>query len=141
MTYNAVEKVISMTTLETLGVDISPHLFRTAGASSCAVWAGNQPHLASALLHHSDPNVTQEHYNRATSLSANQSFAALIASLRDSRPPKYLRHAQAGAVGDTERGLVLGARHDLDQPRHLLQRQNHGQLLRLAHQRQCGAWP
>jgi site-specific recombinase XerD len=89
MTYNAVEKVISMTTKETVGIDISPHLFRTAGASSCAVWAGNQPHLASALLHHSDPDVTQEHYNHATSLSANQSFAAFIGSLRhDNWPPK-----------------------------------------------------
>ena len=47
-----------------------------------------------------------------------------------------LRHAQAGAVGDPERGLVLGTWCGLDQPRHLLQRQNHGQLLRLAHQRQ-----
>jgi hypothetical protein len=76
MTYTAVERVISQTTKETIGVDISPHLFRAASASSCAVWAGNQPYLASALLHHRDPDVTQEHYNRATSLSANQSFAA-----------------------------------------------------------------
>jgi hypothetical protein len=74
MTYLAMERIISMTTKETIGVDISPHLFRAAGVSSCAVWAGDQPDLGSALLHHTDPAIAQEHYNHATSLSANQSF-------------------------------------------------------------------
>jgi site-specific recombinase XerD len=82
MTYLAVERVISMTTKETVGVDISPHLFRAAGVTSCAVWAGDQPHLGSALLHHTDTAIAQEHYNHATSLSANQSFVALIKNLR-----------------------------------------------------------
>jgi site-specific recombinase XerD len=82
MTYQGVEKVISQTTEAILGVDISPHLFRTAGASSCAVYAGDRPHLASALLHHTDPAVTQDHYNRASSLSATQKFTALIRKLR-----------------------------------------------------------
>jgi site-specific recombinase XerD len=82
MTYSAVESAISHTTLATLGIDISPHLFRTAGASSCAVYAGDHPHLASALLNHTDPAVTQEHYNRASSLSAAESLAALIRNFR-----------------------------------------------------------
>jgi site-specific recombinase XerD len=82
VTYLAVERIVSVTTMETIGVDISPHLFRAAGATSCAVWSGDQPHLGSALLHHVDPAITREHYNRATSLSANQSFIALIKSLR-----------------------------------------------------------
>jgi hypothetical protein len=82
MSYNAVEKVVAQTTHETLGVNISPHLFRTAGVSSCAVWAGDQPYLGSALLHHIDPATAPEHYNRATSMSANQKFATLIKSLR-----------------------------------------------------------
>jgi integrase len=82
MTYLAVERIISTTTEETIGINVSPHLFRAAGVSSCAVWAGDQPHLGSALLHHTDPATAQEHYNHATSLSANQSFVALIKSLR-----------------------------------------------------------
>jgi site-specific recombinase XerD len=82
MTYSAVERVISATTKVTVGIDISPHLFRAAGVSSCAVWAGDRPHLGSALLHHDDPATAQEHYNHATSLSANQSFVGLIKSLR-----------------------------------------------------------
>ena len=81
MTYLAVEKVISKTTLATVGVDVSPHLFRTAGASTAAVHAGSTPHLGSALLHHIDPAVVNEHYNRASSLSATQAYA-LIKTLR-----------------------------------------------------------
>jgi hypothetical protein len=91
MTYLAMERIISMTTKETIGVDISPHLFRAAGVSSCAVWAGDQPDLGSALLHHTDPAIAQEHYNHATSLSANQSFVALIKNLRsDQRQGRVL---------------------------------------------------
>ena len=86
MTYLAVEDVISRTTLAMVGVNVSPHLFRTAGASTAAVYAGNHPHLASALLHHTDPRVTEEHYNRATSTSAALSYAALIKEYREGRP-------------------------------------------------------
>jgi integrase len=82
LTYLAVEKAISQTTLATVGVDVSPHLFRTAGVSSCAVYASDQPHLGSALLHHTDPTVTQEHYNRASSVRAALNFGATIRKLR-----------------------------------------------------------
>jgi len=82
MTYHAVERVISKTTLAAVGADVSPHLFRTAGASTAAVHAGSTPHLASALLHHIDPAVAEKHYNRATSLSAAQAYAALVMDLR-----------------------------------------------------------
>src|SRR5262249_43662865 len=47
--------LISKITLETLGVDVSPHLFRAAAASTAAMYGGNTPHLASALLNHTDP--------------------------------------------------------------------------------------
>ena len=83
MTYSAVGRVISKTTLATVGIDVSPHLFRTAAASTAAVYAGNTPHLASALLHHTDPAVTEKHYNRASSLSAAQAYAALIRAIRN----------------------------------------------------------
>jgi integrase len=84
MTYNAVERVIKRTTLAAVGVDVSPHLFRTAAASTVAVRAGGNPRLASALLHHSDPAVTEAHYNRAGSLSAAQDYANLIKTLMPS---------------------------------------------------------
>jgi hypothetical protein len=70
--------MISACTLSTVGVAVSPHLFRTAAASSAAIHAGENPHLGSALLHHADPNFTASHYNRATSLTAAESFRQIV---------------------------------------------------------------
>ena len=74
--------LISKITLETIGVDVSPHLFRTAAASTAAAYGGNTPGLASAVLNHTDPRVTEEHYNRATSMSAAAAYARLISEFR-----------------------------------------------------------
>ena len=54
MTYDGVARAITETTRSTVGVAVSPHLFRTAIASSAAIHGGANPHLASALLHHTD---------------------------------------------------------------------------------------
>jgi site-specific recombinase XerD len=78
MSYAAVESVIKTTTLSTVGIDVSPHLFRVAGASTVATHGGQNPHLASALLHHTHPSVTNAHYNRATSLSAAESLRQIV---------------------------------------------------------------
>jgi integrase len=78
MTIKNLGTLISKITLEALGVDVSPHLFRTAAASTAAMYGGNTPHLASALLNHTDPRVTEEHYNRATSMSAARAYAAIV---------------------------------------------------------------
>jgi integrase len=84
MTTKNIGMLISKITFETLGVDVSPHLFRTAAASTAAAYGGNTPHLASALLNHTDPRVTEEHYNRASSVSASKIYAEIINSfLRD----------------------------------------------------------
>jgi integrase len=84
MTTKNLGTLISKITLETIGVDVSPHLFRTAAASTAAAYGGSTPHLASALLNHSDPRVTEEHYNRASSVSASKIYADIIDSfLRD----------------------------------------------------------
>jgi integrase len=78
MTYSAVADVIERTTRTAIGVGVSPHMFRTAAASSAAVHAGHNPHLGSAVLHHRDKRVTEEHYNRASSLSAANDYGRLI---------------------------------------------------------------
>ena len=78
MSYAGVERVITDTTRSTVGVAVSPHLFRTSIASSAAMHGGSNPHLASALLHHRDARVTEAHYNRASSLSAANSFLEII---------------------------------------------------------------
>jgi integrase len=78
MTYCGVERVIKTTTVATVGVDVSPHLFRTSAASTAATRGGDNPHLGSALLHHSHTSVTDAHYNRASSLSAAESLRQII---------------------------------------------------------------
>jgi integrase len=74
----SLREVISATTLATVGVAVSPHLFRSCAASTAAIRGGQNPHLASALLHHTHPNVTNDHYNRATSLTAAESFGQIV---------------------------------------------------------------
>lgn len=82
MTTKNLGTLISKITFETLGLDVSPHLFRTAAASTAAIYGGNIPHLASALLNHTDPRVTEEHYNRATAASAAAAYARIVAGFR-----------------------------------------------------------
>ena len=50
-----------------------------------------------------------------------------------------LGHAQARAIGDTERGLVLDARRRLEQPRRFLDAQHLGQLARIPGDHQARA--
>ena len=73
-----VANLIGATTLSAVGVRVTPHLFRTSAASGAAVYGGESSHLGAAVLHHTDPRVTLEYYNRATSLSAAESFRQLI---------------------------------------------------------------
>jgi integrase len=70
--------LISKITFRTIGVDVSPHLFRTAGATTAAMYGGDNPHLASALLGHGDSRVTYQHYVRGTSIIAAKEYAAII---------------------------------------------------------------
>ncbi len=78
MTEKYVAILIGSTTLLTVGVKVSPHLFRTSAASAAAVYGGDNPYLGSAVLHHSDPRVTNDYYNRAPSLSAAESFRQIV---------------------------------------------------------------
>jgi integrase len=77
-TYKNLGTLISKITLRTLGVDVSPHLFRTAAASTAAMNLPQFPHLSSALLGHTDPGVADEYYKRMTSLKAGQIYAELV---------------------------------------------------------------
>jgi integrase len=88
LSYDLVERVITQTTYQLLRVAVSPHLFRVAGATTAALYAPRSPHLASALLQHSDPRITEEHYQRASSLSVARDFAKLVRDLRQSKGRK-----------------------------------------------------
>jgi integrase len=82
MTAKNIGILISRLTFECIGVDVSPHLFRTAAASAAAMYGSSTPHLASAVLGHTDPRVTEEHYNRATSMSSAMVYAEIVETLR-----------------------------------------------------------
>jgi integrase len=85
MTVHDVGALISQITRETLGIAISPHLFRTAAATTVADAKSDMPHLASALLGHSDPRVTEKHYIRASSLNAANEYAKILDKYYGSR--------------------------------------------------------
>ena len=70
--------LISKITAQTLGVDVSPHLFRMSAATTAAVYGTSTPHLASGVLGHRDERITEEHYNRARSLHAAAILADII---------------------------------------------------------------
>jgi integrase len=74
MSSASVAETIPETTGMTVGVKVSPHLFRTAGVTTLATRASNKPHAGSALLHHHGGPVTQENYNRASCVSAGKSL-------------------------------------------------------------------
>jgi site-specific recombinase XerD len=78
----SIREVITETTRSTLGVAISPHLFRTSASTTAAIHAGDKPHLGSAILHHSHPTVTLENYNRASSISAGRAYREIIQQFR-----------------------------------------------------------
>jgi integrase len=77
-TYKNLGTLISKITFQTLGINVSPHLFRTAAASTAAIKLPQFPHLSSALLGHSDPRVADEHYKLVTSLNAGKIYANLV---------------------------------------------------------------
>ena len=81
MTATNLGALVSKLTLQTLGVDVSPHLFRTAAASTASAYGTDTPHLASAVLNHTDPRVTEEHYNRADSMNASKIYGEIVSKL------------------------------------------------------------
>jgi integrase len=84
MTIRKVGSLITQITQETLGIGISPHLFRTANATTAADAISDMPYFASALLGHSDPRITDEHYKRNSSLNVQKDYAQVVLT-------KYLR--------------------------------------------------
>jgi integrase len=81
LSYLGVERIITDTTRQTLGIPISPHLFRACVASTAYAYAGRTPHLASSLLNHRGSKSTEEHYNRSRSAHYSQEFGKLLEEL------------------------------------------------------------
>jgi site-specific recombinase XerD len=74
MSCASIAELIPETTERTVGIKVNPHLFRTAAVTTLATHVGDEPHAGSALLHHRPGPVTQENYNRASSITAGKSL-------------------------------------------------------------------
>ncbi len=78
MSARDVGKLITQVTQDTLGIAISPHLFRTAGATTASDAQSDMPYFASALLGHSHPGIADQHYKWNSNLNVQKDFAQLI---------------------------------------------------------------
>jgi site-specific recombinase XerD len=80
LTYKNIGTLISKVTRETVGVDVSPHLFRTSAASTAAIYGSDTPGLPSAVLSHTNARTT-ERYKRAGSMHACATYAEIVGAL------------------------------------------------------------
>ena len=71
MSETTVHRVITHATRQTLGVAMNPHAFRSAPPQRRPGTAPANPHLAAALLQHTDRRVTETHYIRASSFQGS----------------------------------------------------------------------
>ena len=78
LTYHGVERIITDTTRVTLGISISPHLFRSCAASTAYMHGNDFPHLATALLNHRGSTTTQDHYVRSRSSFYCEEYGKLL---------------------------------------------------------------
>jgi len=84
-TKNNLGSLISKITKAAIGVDVSPHLFRTAAASTAASKGSDLPKLAAGVLGHIDGRITELHYNRAKASDAAKSYSGILDALRATR--------------------------------------------------------
>lgn len=78
--------LVSDTTKQTLGKAVAPHTFRHCVPYTIANIDGSRINLASSLLQHSDPRVTQKHYNLAHSVESSRTFGSIVSGLLKPEP-------------------------------------------------------
>lgn len=81
MAYTFVGNAITETTRKELGIAVSPHLFRDCAVYTVATHTGHQMEMAAALLPHTDPSVTEKHYNKGAMIEAAKDLQALVDSI------------------------------------------------------------
>jgi integrase len=82
MSASGIATTLGKATHEIFGVAINPHAFRTAAATTSAWHAPSTPNLASGVLNHSDPRVTQQHYIRAQNFKAMAQWGDLVRTIK-----------------------------------------------------------
>jgi hypothetical protein len=90
MRYCTVGETITETTRSIVVMQLSAHLFKTAGASTAAVYGGDNPHLASAILHHKNALITEQNYSSSKSMTICGLLmrSVLVTSPKQNGPPK-----------------------------------------------------
>ena len=83
LAYTYVGTIITNTTRRELGIAINPHLFLDCAVFTIVHEAGDQMGMASALLQHTDNRITQEHYNRGSSILAVKAFHEILTDMVD----------------------------------------------------------
>jgi integrase/recombinase XerD len=78
LAYTYVGQIITETTLRELGVAINPHLFRDCAVFTVATGAGNRMGIASGLLQHTDPRITEKHYNKGAMIAASRRYQQIL---------------------------------------------------------------
>jgi integrase len=82
MSYAFVSQTVTEVTKRELRVAVSPHLFRDCAVYTIANNAGDRMRMASALLQHTDPRVTEKHYNTGAMHTAAQEFQRIVFGLK-----------------------------------------------------------
>ena len=77
MTKAYFSSLIPQVTKNSIGIAISPHLFRTAAATTAAVAKADMPNLGTPLLGHTRRGTTED-YIRPSSLIAGEELASVL---------------------------------------------------------------
>ena len=86
MSYAGVQRLVSDTTKRVLGKAVGPHMFRHCVPYTIANIDGSRIDLASSVLQHSDPRITQKHYNLAHSVESSRAFGNIVSDLLKAEP-------------------------------------------------------
>ncbi len=78
----ALGEAITRRTTEAFGQPVSPHLFRDSAATTLAHISPEDVRLATPLLGHSHPKITERHYNQARQIDAGRKHLDALNMLR-----------------------------------------------------------
>ncbi|EDM69984.1 phage integrase [Roseobacter sp. AzwK-3b] len=79
---NQFTRAIKKRTKKLLGIDISPHLFRDAAATTLARTDPASARLIKPILGHATERIAEEHYIRADTITAGRGLASALANLK-----------------------------------------------------------
>lgn len=82
MSVSRLQQIIDRETTAAFGRSVNPHLFRDCAATTINTAFSAESHLASAVLDHIDPRVTEKHYNHAGMVEAVEALQRSL-GLRD----------------------------------------------------------